>query len=150
MSWRSANRGFTLVELMVVLMIIAVLIAIAMPMFIGVRVRAQESAAQSDLRTSLSAAKVYFADSEVYDEDSAAMSAIEPSLTWVNGDTPLAASRVYIHVHDPPLVHALFLSIEAANGICFYIRDIPSTGSTQFASDSGCAIADTQTYAADW
>ena len=47
------EAGFTLIELMVVVLIIAILIAIAIPTFLGARSRAQDRAAQSSLRNSL-------------------------------------------------------------------------------------------------
>ena len=51
------ERGFTLIELMVVVLIIAILIAIAIPTFLGARERSQNRAAQSSLRNGLTAAK---------------------------------------------------------------------------------------------
>ena len=44
------EAGFTLIELMVVVLLIAILIAIAIPTFLGARSRAQDRAAQSNLR----------------------------------------------------------------------------------------------------
>src|SRR2546428_14171160 len=58
--------GFTLIELMVVVLIIAILIAIAIPTFLGARKRAQDRAAQSSLRNTVTAAKAIFTDSETY------------------------------------------------------------------------------------
>ena len=65
-SRRDAEEGFTLIELMVVVLIIAILIAIAIPTFLGARERAQDRAAQSDLRNGLTAEKVYYTDAEAY------------------------------------------------------------------------------------
>ncbi|HEX6675665.1 MAG TPA: prepilin-type N-terminal cleavage/methylation domain-containing protein, partial [Actinomycetes bacterium] len=58
--------GFTLIELMVVVLIIAILIAIAIPTFLGARARAQDRAAQSNLRNSLTAEKTYYTDNQAY------------------------------------------------------------------------------------
>jgi type IV pilus assembly protein PilA len=74
--------GFTLIELMVVVLIIAILIAIAIPTFLGLRQRAQDRAAQSDLRNALTGAKAFYTDGETFVGFLAAAPGIEPSLTW--------------------------------------------------------------------
>ena len=80
------EQGFTLIELMVVVLIIAILIAIAIPTFLGARQRAQDRAAQSDLRNGLTAEKTFYTDSQTY-ATSAQMTAsnIETSLKWGTG-----------------------------------------------------------------
>ena len=70
---RDDEEGFTLIELMVVVLIIAILIAIAIPTFLGARQRAQDRAAQSDLRNGLTAEKTVYTDTQAYDATTANM-----------------------------------------------------------------------------
>lgn len=44
------DRGFTLVELLVVIVVLAILAAIAVPLFLGHRTKAYDAAAKADLR----------------------------------------------------------------------------------------------------
>ena len=85
---RGTEEGFTLIELMVVVLIIAILIAIAIPTFLGARERAQNRSAQSNVRNALTAEKTSYTDTQGYTETSATLTAIEPSLTYVNAVVP--------------------------------------------------------------
>ena len=60
------QKGFTLVELMVVIAIIGVLAAIAVPMFTDSTDSAKAARVQADLRTVESALQLYYADNGSY------------------------------------------------------------------------------------
>jgi len=60
------EEGFTLIELLIVIVIIGILLAIAVPSYLGFRDRANQKAANSDVRAAVPAAEAYFADNGTY------------------------------------------------------------------------------------
>ncbi len=60
------RKGFTLIEMMIVVAIIAVLVAIALPNMLGSRRAANEKAALGELRTVATAMETYFIREDEY------------------------------------------------------------------------------------
>ena len=83
---RNSERGFTLIEILVVLLITAVLAAIALPLFINQRSKAQDADAKSTARVVAGAFEVYHQDHNSFaGADVPALAKIEPAVEEASG-----------------------------------------------------------------
>jgi type II secretion system protein G len=73
------ERGFTLIELMVVVAIIAILAGILIPNFVNARAQAQTSACESNLRSIATALELVYTDVQSYEPNGQATFVADPA-----------------------------------------------------------------------
>ena len=149
MTTESSEEGFTLIEVLVVVMIIAILIAIAVPTFLGARGRAEDRAAQADVRTAYSAARTAFTDQQSYAKLgtgaalTGTMGAIEPAITWTTtSSTGKRTVSVYASTSTHGPAGVLGLAELSSSNKCYEVFDDPDNATApQYAYMSGSSAA---------
>jgi type IV pilus assembly protein PilA len=151
----SAEAGFTLIELMVVLLILAILLAIAIPTFLGVTGSANDRAAQSNLNTGLTNAKsIYQQSNQAYpggvpaaEPLAATIATNEPSLPMTTGTsvgvgfvaafTDTGTTTAGVQSYNPN--GAILFALAKKTGECWWVAD--NTGSMAASGATPLALA---------
>jgi type IV pilus assembly protein PilA len=141
----TADAGFTLIELMVVLLIIAILLAIAIPTFLGVTGSANDRAAQSNNTNALTEVKALYQNGQAYTVaalPAATLTASAPEFAWTQG-AACAAATVNCISEEPVDVtiaadgQGVILANLSKTGTCWYAMDLEAAPAASFAPDTG-------------
>lgn len=130
--WRK-GKGFTLIELMVVIAIILILALIAIPAYRNMQDRARKSRVQSDLRTLANALQMFFTDWNLYPVQTTAARLASTNagaeLMGVSGATVNVTGAVSATGERGPITYIEKLPIDPFA--------TPATASYYYLSDAG-------------
>jgi len=131
------QKGFTLIELMIVVAIIGILAAIAIPQFASYRVKAFNSAAQSDIHTIKLTEESFYVDFQSYGGSTAlATKGALASGTVVIGGTPGALGDGTNFETVSPSSKVGVTADTVAGGATMILTSAHQQGNRVFAMDS--------------
>jgi type IV pilus assembly protein PilA len=130
------QRGFSLIELLVVVVIIGLLAAIAIPTFLGQQGRAKDASAESLLRTAASDVEADYTTIQAYASITPAqLNAIEPAITFQSTAAAAASNQVQVTV----TANGYSLQTTSASGKGFaYAKDLTKTPVVSRTCGTGC------------
>lgn len=131
------RRGFTLIEVLMVVIIVGLLAGIAIPAFLGQREKANDTTAKSLVRSAASAVETAYADTQNYtDVTIAGVQAIEPNIAFDASVDDAGLNQVALTV----TADGYTLTSTSISGTRFtFSKDITATPTVSRTCDSSAA-----------
>jgi len=153
MNLTKTEKGFTLIELMIVVAIIGILAAIAIPQFSNYRTKAFNAAAVSDLHTARLAEESLFADYQKYGSSAVTGAKGSGALLTSASTSPVVATATATQEAPVTLSNnvnmvatvdtnntAATITAKHTNGDKFYAAETDQSGTYQMAGTAGTAM----------
>lgn len=138
------SKGFTIVELLIVIVVIGILAAITVVAFTGVQNRANDTTVKSDIRGIAKQLELYKADNGVYPAGTTQMSTVKPRVSktaYGNGIISNTYNILYCRVAaEGPTKFALVASSKSGNVFTYKSEDRQISQSSAWVDQSNSAI----------
>ena len=141
---RQDEKGFTLIELMVVVLIMGILMAIAIPTFLSTRGSANDASAKSNATNAFTNEKSYYSSNVAFitasgTEDNGPT--LDSTLPWGSPKSTNGTVAAYAFA-DPSTGttdNAVLIEASSQSGHCFYILDVEGASSSTVGYDATTA-----------
>lgn len=129
MDHRRSEDGYTFIEISLVVLILGLLIAVSVPSFLGAKQRANDRAAQTGLRHTLTDAKAMYSDDDSFlNATPAGLHQVETALTFATG---VSTGAKVISVDNG--AQRFVAAARSQSGRCYVIGDGANSAGTVFA-----------------